>query len=135
MVIKIRSVAEGDEPATFRLSAGTFLDYAQTPDDIYDFYGIENTKPAVIRVRTPLLAFYGSKGDVGSNADLERMRALIAKHSGGPTHIDTAIIQDGDHDYSGQEAQVALLLANWINRLVPQRRKPLMRSEVNSNMY
>lgn len=47
------------------------------------------------------------------------MRALIAKHSGGPAHIDTAIIEDGDHDYSGQETQVALLLANWINRLVP----------------
>jgi hypothetical protein len=31
----------------FRLSAGTFLDYAQTPDDIYDFYGIENMKPAI----------------------------------------------------------------------------------------
>ena len=102
-----------------RLSAGTFLDYAKTPDDIYDFYGIENTKPAISRVRTPLVAFYGSKGDVGSNADLERMRALIAKHSGGPAHIDTAIIEDGDHDYSGQETQVALLLANWINRLVP----------------
>ena len=100
-----------------RLSAGTFLDYAQTPDDIYDFYGIENTKPAITRVRAPLLAFYGSKGDVGSMADLERMRAMIAKHSGGPTHIDTAIIQDGDHDYSGQEGQVALLLANWIKTL------------------
>ncbi|HEX9430599.1 MAG TPA: alpha/beta fold hydrolase, partial [Candidatus Bathyarchaeia archaeon] len=27
-----------------RLSAGTFLDYALTPDDVYDFYGIKNTK-------------------------------------------------------------------------------------------
>jgi pimeloyl-ACP methyl ester carboxylesterase len=101
----------------FRLSAGTFLDYAQTPDDIYDFYGIENTKPAVMRVRTPLLAFYGSKEDVGSMADLDRMRALVAKHSGGPVQIETAIIQDGDHDYSGQEAQVAHVLANWIDKL------------------
>ena len=100
-----------------RLSAGTFLDYAQTPDDIYDFYGIENTKPAITRVRTPLLAFYGSNADVGSNTDLERMRTLISKHSGGPTHVDSAIIHDADHDYRGQEAQVALLLANWINRL------------------
>jgi dienelactone hydrolase len=101
----------------FVLSAGTFLDYAQTPDDIYDFYGIGNTTPAVARVRTPLLAFYGSKNDVGSMADLERMRALIAKHPGGPAHIDTAIIQGGDHDYSGKEAEVASLLANWIDRL------------------
>ena len=101
----------------FRLSAGTFLDYAQTPDDVYDFYGIDYSKPAVTRVRTPLLAFYGSKGDVGSMADLERMRGLIAKHPGGPVQIDTAIIEDGDHDYAGQEAQVARVLGNWIGKL------------------
>jgi len=102
-----------------RLSAGTFLDYEQTPDDIYDFYGVEDKKPAIARVRTPLLAFYGSKGDVGSMADLDRMRELIARHSGGPTHMDSAIVQGADHDYSGQEVQVALLLANWIGRLAP----------------
>lgn len=101
----------------FRLSAGTFLDYAQTPEDIYDFYGIEYAKPAITRVRSPLLAFYGSKSDVGSVADLERMRALIAKHGGGPVRIDTAIVQDGDHDYTGQEEQVAHLLTNWIHGL------------------
>ncbi len=110
-----------------RLSAGTFLDYAQTPDDIYDFFGIENANPAISRLRTPLLAFYGSKGDVGSIADLDHMRALISKHTGGPTHIDTAIIQDGDHDYAGQEAQVALLLANWIKRLAVSAADPPIR--------
>jgi dienelactone hydrolase len=101
----------------FRLSAGTFLDYAQTPDDIYDFYGVEYAKPAITRVRAPLLAFYGSKNDVGSMEDLKRLRALIAKHSDGPVRVDTAIIQDGDHDYAGQEAQVASVLANWIKSL------------------
>jgi dienelactone hydrolase len=99
----------------FRLSAGTFLDYAQTPDDIYDFYGVENPKPAVTRVRAPLLAFYGSKGDVGTIADLQRLRTLIAKYPGGPVRIDTAMIQDGDHDYTGKEIEVAALLADWIN--------------------
>jgi pimeloyl-ACP methyl ester carboxylesterase len=102
-----------------RLSAGTFLDYEHTPEDAYDFYGVETAAPAVARVRTPLLAFYGSKGDVGSRADLEHLRALIAKHPGGPARIDTAIVQDAGHDYSGQEAQVALLLANWIDGLAP----------------
>jgi len=100
-----------------RLSAGTFLDYELTPDDIYDFYGIENEAPAIARIRTPLLAFYGSKDDVGSMADLARMRTLIAKHPGGPSRIDTEMVQDADHDYSGQEAQVAGLLSNWIDGL------------------
>ena len=99
-----------------RLSAGTFLDYEQTPDDIYDFFGLKHSAPAVARVRAPLFAFYGSKGDVGTMADLETMRALIAKHSGGPDHVDTAIVPDAAHDYSGQETQVALLIANWIGR-------------------
>ena len=96
-----------------RLSAGTFLDYQLTPDDIYDFYGIEYTKPAVTRVHSPLLAFYGSN-DVGSAADLEHLRALIARSGGGPAHINTAIIQNADHDYSGREAEVARLLEDWI---------------------
>lgn len=99
-----------------RLSAGTFLDYQHTPDDIYDFYGIEHPKPAVTRVRSPLLAFCGSN-DVESAADLERMRALIAKSGGGPAHIDTAIIQDSNHDYSGREIEVARLLGTWISGL------------------
>jgi len=105
----------------FRLSAGTFLDYAQTPEDIYDFYGINYPKPAVSRVQTPLLAFYGSKGDVGTMADLERIRSLIAKHPGGPTQIETAIIRDGDHDYSGQEQQVGRVLADWMSKLSSRR--------------
>ncbi len=101
----------------FVLSAGTFLDYAQTPEDIYDFYGIETTTPAVIRVRTPLLTFYGTNHDVGSVADLDRLRALIAKHAGGPVRVDTAIIQGADHDYTGKAEEVAQLLDKWIGSL------------------
>ena len=104
-----------------RLSAGTFLDYAQTPDEIYDFYGVNYPKPAVSRVRTPFLAFYGTRGDVGTVADLERVRTLIAKHPGGPTQIETAMIKDGDHDYSGQEQQVGRVLADWMSKISSRR--------------
>jgi pimeloyl-ACP methyl ester carboxylesterase len=102
----------------FRLSAGTFLDYATTPDDIYDFYGIEYAKPAITRIRAPLLAFYGSRNDVGSEPDLERLRGLIAKHPPGPMRVDTAMIQDGDHDYEGQAVRVASVIEKWMNELV-----------------
>ena len=66
MATDMVAVGHGEEflpVPNFRLSAGTFLDYAQTPDDIYDFYGIENTaKPAVTRARAPLLAFSAPRG-------------------------------------------------------------------------
>ncbi len=101
----------------FVLSAGTFLDYAQTPEDVYDFYGIGTLTPAVIRVRKPLLAFYGTNDDVGSVADLDRLRALIAKHSGGPARIDTVMIQGADHDYTGKAEEVAQVLDKWIEGL------------------
>jgi alpha-beta hydrolase superfamily lysophospholipase len=100
-----------------RLSAATFLDFAQR-DDTYDFYGIETATPAISRVRTPLLAFYGSKEDVGTAADLQHLRELIAKHPGGPTRIDTAIIEGAEHDYTGKEVEVAELLDRWVRELL-----------------
>ncbi|HEY1802416.1 MAG TPA: alpha/beta hydrolase [Terriglobales bacterium] len=121
----IEMVASGhgqDFLPNFRLSAGTFLDYAKTPDDIYDFYGIEYAKPAIAHIRAPLLVFYGSNNDVGSQADLERLRGLIAKYSGGPRRVDSAIIRDGDHDYNGQAAQVASVMEKWMNELVGEQR-------------
>lgn len=101
-----------------RLSAATFLDYGQTPQDIYDFYGIETTTPAVSKVHKPLLAFYGTEQDVGSQGDLDRLRLLINKRSGGTIRIDTALIQGADHDYTGKAAEVSHLIDSWVDNLI-----------------
>jgi hypothetical protein len=35
--------------------------------------------------------------------------------------VDTAMIRNGDHMYTGEEAQVAQTIANWIDRAVKPR--------------
>ena len=101
-----------------RLSYQTYLDLMQTPAEIHDFYGVVTPNPAISRVRCPLLAWFGSKeSDVGTAADLDRLRTLIARQPTGPVSVDTAIVQDADHLYGGQEAQIAGILANWIDKL------------------
>lgn len=99
-----------------RLSAATFLDYAQTPEDIFDFYGIETPSPAVSRVRKPLLAFYGTEQDVGSNGDLDHLRALIRAHAPA-MRVDTTLIQGADHDYTGKAEDVSRVIDAWIRTL------------------
>lgn len=103
-----------------RLSAATFVDYAQTPSDMWDFYGTNpSTKnPAITHVRAPLLAWFGSREtNIGTAADLERIRTLIARHQQGPIRVDTQIIEGADHLYTGHEAQVASILGTWIRQL------------------
>jgi pimeloyl-ACP methyl ester carboxylesterase len=103
-----------------RLSAATYVDYAETPVEIWDFYGTlaSTSNPAIRRVRVPLLAWFGSREtDIGTAADLERLKTLVVKHGEGPPHLDTQLIRDADHIYEGQEEQVATILADWINSL------------------
>jgi pimeloyl-ACP methyl ester carboxylesterase len=96
-----------------RLSAQTYADFGHTPLDTWDFYGVEGTpNPAIARVRCPLLAWFGSK-DVGTAADLERLRALIARQKTGPSRVDTQIIEGADHLYTGFATQIADILATW----------------------
>ena len=101
-----------------RLSAATYVDYAQTPVDFWDFYGtvLTTPNPAIQRIHTPLFAWFGSREE-GAAADLERLKSLIARHGQGPVRVDTRIIENADHDYDGQEPQVASILTAWINRL------------------
>lgn len=99
-----------------RLSAATFLDFAQTPNDIWDFFGIETAEPVIMRVRSLWLARYGAK-DVGTVADLEHLRTYIEWHPNGTARVDRVIIENADHSYDGQEAQIAQILANWMSRL------------------
>jgi len=101
-----------------RISAATYVDYADTPPEMRDFYGAKTPNPAITRVRCPLLAWFGSgEPDIGSATDLERLRVLIGRHPQGPARVDTRIVEGADHLYIGQEAQVARILTDWIARL------------------
>jgi hypothetical protein len=104
-----------------RLSAATFLDYARIPDEVWDFYGTRTStsNPAIIRIRCPLFAWFGSnEPEIGTAADLDRLKALVARHTEGPSRIDTRIVEGADHLYVGQEAQIAKILTSWIDHLL-----------------
>jgi len=101
-----------------RISAATYVDYADTSPEMRDFYGAKTPSPPITRVRCPLLAWFGSgEPEIGSAADLERLRELIGRHPQGPARVDTRIVEGADHMYIGQETQIARILTDWIGRL------------------
>jgi pimeloyl-ACP methyl ester carboxylesterase len=100
------------------ISAATLMDIAGTPPALKDFFGVQTPNAAVARIRCPLLAFFGTKGDVGTEADLELLNSSIQRHSGGPSRVHTIMIQNADHMYTGEEAQVAQTIATWADTLV-----------------
>jgi pimeloyl-ACP methyl ester carboxylesterase len=101
------------------ISAATFLDIANTPPEFKDFFGVQTTNPAVTRIHCPLLAFFGTReSEVGTEADLYRLKACIKRQRSGPSRVETVMIQHADHMYTGEEAQVAEVIARWADRLL-----------------
>ena len=103
------------------ISAATMLDIVNSPPELRDFFGTktETRNPGVTRIHCPLLAFFGTRGDVGSQADLELLKSSIQRQSSGPSRVDTVMIEKADHMYTGEEAQVAQVIAKWADGLVP----------------
>src|SRR5262249_26104482 len=99
------------------VSAATFLDIANAPPEYKDFFGVQTPNPAVTRIRCPLLAFFGTKGDVGTEADLELLKSSVHRQSSGPGRVSTITIQNADHMYAGEEAKVAQTIAEWADTL------------------
>jgi len=117
-----RLVADGKGDDLLRLpnrsfpsfvSAATFLDTVKTPPELSDFFGLQTTNPGVTRISCPLLAFFGTRDDVGGEAELERITSSIKRQPSGPSRVDTIMIHGGDHMYRGEHAQVAETIANW----------------------
>lgn len=101
------------------ISAATMLDIVNTPPEFKDFYGTqtETKHPAVTRIKCPLLALYGTRGDVGNEADLKLLKSSVQRQASGPSRVDTIMIQNGEHMYTGEEAQVAQTIARWADTL------------------
>jgi pimeloyl-ACP methyl ester carboxylesterase len=100
------------------ISAATFLDIANTPPEFKDFFGVQTPNPAVTRIHCPLLAFFGTNGDVGGEEDLKLLKSSVQRQSSGPSRVDTVMIQHADHMYSGEELQVAQTIAKWAGSLI-----------------
>jgi len=104
------------------ISAATMLDIVNTPPEFKDFWGTqrETKNPGVTRIRCQLLAFFGTKGDVGTQADLQLLESSIQRQSSGPSRVNTVMIQSADHMYMGEEVQVAQTIAKWADTLLSQ---------------
>lgn len=108
------------------ISAATMLDIVNSPPEFKDFFGTQTTtkNPGVTRIRCPLLAFFGTNGDVGNEAELDILKSSIQRQSSGPSRVNTVMIQNADHMYTGEESQVAHAIAVWSDSLVlPQSGK------------
>ncbi len=103
------------------ISAATMLDIVNSPPEFKDFFGTksETRNPGITRIRCPLLAFFGTRGDVGTEAALELLKSSIRRQSSGPSRVNTVMIQHADHMYTGEEAQVAQTIAQWADSLLP----------------
>jgi len=95
------------------ISAATYLDIANTPREYRDFFGTQTPNAAVSQVTCPILAFYGSKGDIGGGKDLDLLTSSIRRLPRGPRKVDTTMIVNADHEYIGGEAQVAQTITRW----------------------
>ena len=83
-----------------------------------DIFGVSSTDAAIASIDCPLLAFFGTRDDVGGDADLAVVRATPRRLETGPSRITTATITGGDHMYAGEEAQVAQVIVDWLDRSV-----------------
>lgn len=112
-------------PTTSRpsyISAATFLDLANMGQALRDFYGVHTSNPPVTRVRCPLLAWFGTReSDVGTASDLELLEVTLKRLPSGPSHVTTVMIQNADHMYNGEEAQIAETIARWVESVVLPR--------------
>src|SRR5262249_5114520 len=100
-------------------SAATFLDIANSRPELKDFFGVQTPNPGVTRIHCPILAFFGTREDVGTEADLQLLETCIRRQSSGPSRVDTVMIRNADHMYTGEEGQVAQTIAKWADTLVP----------------
>jgi hypothetical protein len=104
------------------VSAATELDIAHTPRQYKDFFGTQTPDAAITRVTCPVLAFFGSKDDIGGEKDLALLASSVRRLAHGPARVDTAMIANGNHEYVGEEAQVAQVITRWIETEVEAHR-------------
>jgi pimeloyl-ACP methyl ester carboxylesterase len=101
------------------ISAATFMDIANMPPEYKDFFGMATTNAAVTRVRCPLLVWFGARESaIGTEEDLQKLKAAVQRLPSGPSRVDTVMIRGADHMYEGKETEVAQILAGWIETVI-----------------
>lgn len=96
------------------LSAQTLLDWAPGNHATLNIFGTATQEPALARIRCPILAFYGTKHDIGTADDLDRIRHTASAS----LRVDTHLFEDADHSYTAHEREVGSAIAVWLDALV-----------------
>jgi pimeloyl-ACP methyl ester carboxylesterase len=77
-------------------------------------YTSEQGTPYLAKITCPILALYGSGGDVGGETELDVLRQTARQAA----RVDTELIAGADHVYTGCEEKIASLIADWIAHTV-----------------
>ena len=111
----VQPTAVGAPPSP--TSAATLVDLAGMGVELSDFYGVTTPNPPIARVHVPILAWFGTNGDVGTLADLELLEKTLKNLAAGPSRVNTAMIPGASHMYDGHEATIAEMLAHWVREI------------------
>ena len=103
------------------ISAATFMDIVNAPPEYKDFFGFNIPNAGIRKIHCPILAFFGTNGDVGNEAELEALQSSIKKQPAIQIKITTTMIKNADHMYTGEEVQVAETIVKWADSLVSTR--------------
>jgi dienelactone hydrolase len=119
----LKMVKEGrgqDLLPMLRLSAATYVDYSNIPDDIWDFYGSRpsTANPAISLIRCHFLAWFGTADDVGDAKSLEKLKQMIESKAVHPPTVTTMMIEGADHLYDGDEVAISDTLSKWMSETV-----------------
>jgi pimeloyl-ACP methyl ester carboxylesterase len=101
-----------------RLSAQTLL---STHRFNLDQFGRTRPDAPIARVRCPVLAILGTKEpSIGFPDDLESVR----RNARAAPRVELRVIEGADHSYTGQEAELAEVLADWVAGVSSDRSPP-----------
>ncbi|HEU5166082.1 MAG TPA: alpha/beta hydrolase [Chitinophagaceae bacterium] len=104
------------------ISAATYMDIINTPQEEKDFFGLITPQNAgVAKVHCPILIFYATNDDVGSEAELKSLQSNIEKNFK-QVQLTTTMIKNADHMYMGEEKQVADTIINWISNILKDKK-------------
>jgi pimeloyl-ACP methyl ester carboxylesterase len=91
----------------YRLSAANVVSRADVLNHVYTS---DKGTPHLAAIHNPILAFFGTNGDVGAQPELDTLKAQAINS----TRIDTQLIEGADHGYVERETAVAEAIATWI---------------------
>ena len=94
----------------YRQSAQTVVSHAETAARL--FTAGDGSQPTLARIAVPILALFGGQEQSGE-ADLTLIRAAAT----GAPRVETHLIADAGHFYTGHETEVARVIAGWADGL------------------